>query len=105
MLCFRECFSSLFLLILILVLMLQMSTSLQTYIGFVDGACRSTQNLSSAACALFAPDGELIDLQGTCMGGTTNNIAKYSELIELLSEAVAIRIRNLVVKLDSKLVV
>ena len=75
------------------------------YVNFADGACRSTRNLSSAAWALFAPDGELITLQGICLGRTTNNITEYSAVIELLSEAIDFKIRDLVVKLDSQLVV
>lgn len=70
------------------------------YVGFADGACRSTHNLSSATWELFAPNGELIDLQGIFLGQTTNNNAKYSAVIELLSEAVVVGIRDLVVKLD-----
>lgn len=75
------------------------------YVGFSDGSCRSTQNLSFIAWALFAHDGELIDLQGKCLGRTTNNIVEYNAVIELLSNAVALGIRDLVVKLDSQLVV
>lgn len=75
------------------------------YLSFVDGACRSTWNLSSAAWALFSPDGELIDLQGICPCQTNNNIAEYNAIIELLSEAVSLHIRDLVVRLDSQLVV
>ena len=74
------------------------------YVDFVDGACRSTRNLSTA-WALFSPEGELIDLQGIFMGWMTNNIAEYSAVIELLSESSSLGIRNLVVKLDSQLVV
>jgi ribonuclease HI len=55
------------------------------YIGFADGACRSTQNLSSAAWVLYDPNGELINLQGICLGRTTNNIVEYSAVIELHS--------------------
>jgi len=71
------------------------------YIGFVDGACRSTWNLSSAAWVLYDLNGELINLQGIFLGQTINNIVVYSAVIELLSEAVALGIRDLVVKLDS----
>lgn len=56
------------------------------YVSFVDGACHSSWNLSSAAWALFAPDGKLIELQGICLSRTTNNIAEYSAIIELLLE-------------------
>ena len=79
--------------------------SLNHYVDFVDGACCSTRNLSSATWALFAPDGKLINLQGIYLGWTTNNIAEYSAVIELLSDAIDLAIRDLVVKLDSQLIV
>ena len=75
------------------------------YVGFADGACCSTCNLSSVAWAIYDPHGELIDLQGVCLGRTTNNVAEYSAVIELLAEAVDLGIRALVVNLDSQLVV
>ena len=75
------------------------------YIGFADGACRSTRNLSSAAWVIYDPHGELIDLQGVCLGCTTNNVAEYSAVIELLAEAINLGICTLVVNLDSQLVV
>ena len=75
------------------------------YVGFVDGACRSTCNLSSAAWAIYDPHGELLDLQGMCLGRTTNNVTEYCVVIELLVEAINLGIRALVVNLDSQLVV
>jgi len=75
--------------------------SVSPHIGFADGACRSTLNLSSATWAIYDPHGELIDLQGICLGQTTNNITEYSTIIDLLSEAIALGIRELVVNLDS----
>ena len=70
---------------------LQMSVS--PHIGFANGACRSTQNLSSMAWAIYDPHGELVDIQGICLGRTTNNIIEYSTIIKLLSEASALDIR------------
>ena len=75
------------------------------YVGFADGACRSTRNLSSAAWVIYDPHGELIDFQGVCLGRTTNNVAEYCVVIELLVEAINLGIRALVVNLDSQLVV
>ena len=75
------------------------------YVGFADGACRSTRNLSSAAWVIYDPHGELIDLQGVYLGCTTNNVAEYSAVIELLAEAINLGIRTLLVNLDSQLVV
>ena len=43
--------------------------------------------------------------QGICLGRTTNNIVECIAIIELLSEVVVVGIRDLVVKLDSQLIV
>ena len=75
------------------------------YIGFANGASRSTQNLASAAWAIYAPTNELISLRGICLGRATNNIAEYSVVVELLVDAISLGIRHLVVRLDSQLVV
>ena len=53
------------------------------YVGFADGASRSTRNLSSAAWEIYDPDGELINLQGICLGPATNNVVEYSSVLEL----------------------
>jgi ribonuclease HI len=82
-----------------------MSESSLPYIGFADGASRSTQNLASAAWAIYAPTNELVSLRGVCLGRVTNNIAEYSAIIELFVDAILLRIRHLVVQLDSQLVV
>ena len=39
------------------------------------------------------------------LGQTTNNIAEYSAVIELLSESISFGIQRLIVRLDSELVV
>lgn len=59
--------------------------SMNPHIGFTDGASHSAQNLSSMAWAIYDTQGELIDLQGICLGQTTNNIVAYSVVIEFLS--------------------
>jgi hypothetical protein len=46
----------------------QMLESSLPYIGFADGAIRSTRNLASAAWAIYAPTNELISLRGVCLG-------------------------------------
>jgi ribonuclease HI len=82
-----------------------MSVSSLPYIGFTDGSSRSTQNLASVAWAIYAPTDELISLHGVCLGRATNNIAKYSVVIELLTDIVSLGILHLTVRLDSQLVV
>jgi ribonuclease HI len=88
-----------------IVLGFQMSEFSSPHIGFADGASRSTQNLASAAWAIYAPTSELISLRGVCLGRATNNIAEYSIIIELLIDAISLGIRHLVIRLDSQLVV
>ena len=75
--------------------------SVTPHIGFTDGACCSTKNISSTTCVIYDHHDELIIFQGICLGRTTNNIAEYSAVIELLLEAISLDIRELVVNLDS----
>jgi hypothetical protein len=75
-----------------IVLDLQMSASPLPYVGFVDGASRSTQNLASVAWEIYMPTDELISLHGICLGRATNNIVEYSAVIELLTEAISLGI-------------
>ena len=82
-----------------------MSNYSETYVGYADGASRSTRGLSSAAWAIFDPSGELVSFRGVCIDRSTNNIAEYNALIELLSDTIAHGIRQLIVRLDSQLVV
>ena len=82
-----------------------MSNYSETYVGYADGASRSTRGLSSAAWAIFDPSGELVSFRGVCIGRSMNNIAEYSALIELLSDTIAHGIRRLIVRLDSQLVI
>ena len=79
--------------------------SVTPHIGFTEGACHSTWNLSSAAWDTYDPHGDLIDLQGIFLGCTTNNIVECGAVIKLLLEAISLDIRELVVNLDSQLVV
>ena len=71
-----------------------MSTPLQTYIGFADGAYRSTRNISSVAWVIYSPSDELVSMHGVNLGQTTNSIAEYSAVIELLSESISFGIQS-----------
>jgi ribonuclease HI len=75
------------------------------HIGYADGASRWTQNLASAAWALYTPSHELLHSSGICLGSTTNNQAKYTAVIGLLADAHHHRIHHLSIFLDSQLVV
>ena len=65
-----------------------MYESFEPFFGYADGVSRSTKNISSAAWAIFTLNGELVGFQRICIGHSTNNIAEYSMLIELLSDAI-----------------
>jgi ribonuclease HI len=82
-----------------------MSMESSVYLGFTDGASRHTQNLASAAWVVYSPEGLLVSSGGICLGPSTNNVAEYSIVIELLHDAISHGIRSLEVRLDSQLVV
>lgn len=84
---------------------LQILTFHQTYIGFFDGASRSSQNLSSTTWVIYSPSDELVSIHGICLGQTTNNILEYSIVIELLFDAMIFGIQCLIVRLDTQLIV
>jgi ribonuclease HI len=75
------------------------------HIGYTDGASRWTQNLASAAWALYTPSHEMLHSSGICLGPATNNQSEYTVLIGLLADAQRHHIRHLSVFLDSQLVV
>jgi hypothetical protein len=52
----------------------QMLVSSLPYIGFIDGASRSTKNLAFDSWEIYAPTNELISLQGVCLGLISQNI-------------------------------
>ena len=74
------------------------------HIGFADGASRYTRNLASAAWVVYSID-ELLSSGGMYLGPATNNVAEYRAVIGLLTEAISLGITQLIVNLDSQLVV
>ena len=79
--------------------------SSERFIGFVDGTSRHTCNLASAAWVIYSPLGQLVASGSTCLGPTSNNVAKYRVIIELLWDSLSRGITQLEVRLDSQLVV
>ena len=82
-----------------------MFESLEKFVGYADGASRSTHNLSSTVWAIFAPNDELVNFQGICIGILMKNIAEYSTLIKLIFDAISFGIYHIIIRLDSQLVV
>ena len=82
-----------------------MSMESSIYIGFVDGASRHTQNSALAAGLIYAPTGQVLSSGGVCLWPSSNNVAKYSVVIELLRDAISHGVNSNEVCLDSQLVV
>ena len=83
----------------------EMSSDSPIFMGFANGASRHTRNLASATWVIFSPSGQLVASGGACLGSTTNKIAEYSAVIELLVNAISHRIVHFQVCLDSQLIV
>jgi ribonuclease HI len=75
------------------------------YLGFVDRASHHTQNLASATWVVYSPNGLLVSSGGVCLGPSTNNVAEYNVVIEILCNGILHGIHSLKVHLDSQLVV
>ena len=75
------------------------------YIGFEDGASRHTQHSASAAWVIYTPMGQVLSSGGVCLRPSSNNVAEYSAVIELLRDSILHGVLSLEVCLDSELVV
>ena len=75
------------------------------FYDFADGACHHTLNLALAAWVLYSPAYNLVRPGVFFIGPTTSNIVEYKAIIGLLIEATSQDVRNLVVLMDSQLVV
>ena len=82
-----------------------MSSDSEVFVGYTDGAIQHKRRLASAAWVIFTPQGQLLSFGGILLGDTTNNVTEYSEIIELLRNALSLGISHLWVYLDAQLVV
>ena len=82
-----------------------MSMESSTYIGFMDGASCHTQHSASAAWVIYTPMGHVLSSGGVCLQPSSNNVAEYSVVIEILWDSISHGILSLEVHLDSDLVV
>ena len=76
-----------------------------TYIGFTDVAIHHTQHSASAAWVIYTPMGQVLSSRGVCLWPSSNNVAKYRSIIELLRDSILHGVLSLEVCLDSELVV
>ena len=78
-----------------------MSMESSAYIGFADGASRHTQNSASVSWVIYIPMGQVLSSGGVFLRPSSNNVAKYSVIIELLCDAISHGVHSLEVHLDS----
>ena len=79
--------------------------SFEWFSSFVDDAIHHTCNLASATWVIYTPLEQLVSSGGALLGPTTNNVAEYSAVIDLLWDSTLHRITHPEVRLDSQLVV
>ena len=82
-------------------LLWQMLMESSIYIGFVDGASHHTQNLASTTWVIYTPMGQVLSSGGICLQSSSNNVAKYSVVIELLCDSISHGVHSLKVRHDS----
>ena len=75
------------------------------FYNFADGAYCHTLNLASATWVLYSPAEDLVSSRAICLGPATNNIVEYEAVISLLTRAASQDVRDLVVLMDSQLMV
>ena len=75
------------------------------HIGYTDGANGRSRNIASIDWVIISPSNEFLDSGGIFLSCDTNNIAKYKVVITLMTNAYALSILSLVVRLDSELVI
>ena len=80
-----------------------MTSESLVHTGFANGASHHTLNLASVAWVIYEPSSQLLSSSSTCLGPSTNNIAEYSAIIELLLDAISHGVQRMVVHLDSQL--
>lgn len=76
----------------------------ESIVVYVDGASRGNPGPSSAAAVAFLPSGERLISRASCIGTATNNIAEYRAVIEGLELASLLEAVDVVVRMDSELV-
>ena len=78
-----------------------MSMESSVYIGFTDDASLHTQNSTSTAWVIYTPTGQVLSSGGVSLRPSSNNVAEYSVVIELLHDAISHGVHSLEVRLDS----
>jgi ribonuclease HI len=82
----------------------KMSMESSVYLVFTDEASHHKQNLASIAWVVYSPEGKLVSSSGIFLRPSTNNVVKYSVVIDILRNSISHGISSLEVRLDSQFV-
>ena len=82
-----------------------MSSTPQFHIGYTDGTNRCSRNAASTAWVIFNPSNEFVNVGGIFLGHATNNLVEYEAVIALMTNASALGVCSLIIRLDSELVI
>ncbi len=72
---------------------------------FADGGSRGNPGPAAGGAVVIADDGRLLAEAGAYLGVATNNVAEWQGLLAGLEAALELGVEDLVVRLDSELVV
>ena len=74
-------------------------------IAYADGASRGNPGPAAYGFALYSADGAEVHAQGEPIGRATNNVAEYRGAIAAVETALGLGATELVLRLDSELIV
>jgi ribonuclease HI len=66
-----------------------MSMESSFYLGFVYGVSRHTWNMTSTAWVIYSPEGQLVSSSGVRLEKSTNNVAEYRTIIDILHDIIS----------------
>jgi ribonuclease HI len=72
---------------------------------FADGGSRGNPGPAASGAVLFAEDGTVLAEVGQYLGIATNNVAEWSALVSGLERARELGVADIVIRMDSELVV
>ena len=76
----------------------------ETLTVFTDGGARGNPGPAGIGVVFYDDNGENVGEISRYIGISTNNVAEYLAVIYALQEAVFMKVKNIILKLDSQLV-
>ena len=78
---------------------------MQNPVAYFDGAAEPNPGAAGIGYVILSPEGETILEVSAPIGHATNNVAEYTALIELLKDAIRLKVQNLKIFGDAQLVI